>query len=152
MSRDTFVSSSAPRALEEHARILPTLVGMSRSVRWLDPADPDPLVFDRVLTQVRELRSQLESHFDAEDRSRLHARLVALVPDADKTINRLGHEHRTTLRDLDDATSRALRCSPLHVERLRADLESVLAVLFDHEAVEDQLMARAFQVEVGAAS
>ena len=146
MARDTFVSSTT-RALEDHARILPVLESVSRSVRWLDPVAPDPQVFDRVLGQVRSLRVDLQEHFDDEDGSRLHTSLLAALPDAGPEIERLAREHRDTLELIDAAVARALRCSPMHVERLRADLEAVLALLFDHEAVEDQLMARVLEAE-----
>lgn len=141
------VSDDPRGVLDQHVQIFANLVQMSDSVKWLEPSNPDPVMFDRVTSQLGSLRQILRGHFVAEENGKLHSRLLEILPDAGRELDRLNHDHRIILATLEAAQERANRCSPLHIERLRDDIEVALEALFAHEAVEDQLMARAFSVE-----
>ncbi len=135
---------AAEIAIDVHARILVDLDRTARQAEALNPTEPDPTDFARVLAQVGELRATLTEHFRAEESADLYGRLAALLPDAGADLVRLRQEHGAVLGELDTLLAEVSRCSPLNAERLSRSLAGLLETLFTHEAIEDQLMTRAF--------
>ena len=130
--------------LDAHAEILPQLVALTSGLESLDVAQPNDADLALVAAQVRSLRAALARHFADEENNGLHQRLVQLVPDAAGTVGKLHYEHHQVLAGLDTALADAERCTPAQAEKVRRGVTDVLETLYAHEAIEDQLMTRAF--------
>lgn len=134
--------------LDEHQQIHFFLQQLARSMQGLEPAGSDPEVLRRLAAQIDGLRERLDEHFAVEEDGGLFRAMADLLPEARADVQTLSSEHGRVLEMLEMARIRAEYGPASEGHILRAELESFLAAIGDHERREEALLKRALEREV----
>lgn len=134
--------------LDEHQQIHFFLQQLARSMQGLEPAGADPEVMRRMSAQIDGLRERLDEHFAVEEEGGIFRALADLLPEARLDVQTLSSEHARVLEMLEMARIRAEYGPASEGHILRAELETFLAAMSDHERREEALLKRALEREV----
>lgn len=138
------------QALSEH-RELERLVGEVRC-RLAAPVDQaSELDYKDALAQIAKLRERLESHFEQEEAGGCFDEAVSRLPRIAPQAASLQKQHGQFVRTVNEI----LRVEPdgqdwrNHWKRLQTEFERFAKKLEAHENAENEILGRAFNVEVG---
>jgi hypothetical protein len=133
------------QTLEEHQQIHFYLDQLERSLRGLalDPVAVETL--RRLAAQIDGLRERLVEHFGVEESGGLFRALSDLMPETRDEIRVLSEQHVRALEALEMSRIRAHYGEPGEAGVLRADLESFVRILREHERREESLLIRALE-------
>jgi hemerythrin-like domain-containing protein len=129
------------QVLEEHQQIHFFLKQLTRSMQGLEPAGADDEVLRRIAAQIEGLRERLLEHFGLEEEGLFRA-LTDLLPEARGEVQALASDHGRVLEMLEMARIRAQYGPASEGHILRAELDTFLAALNQHEQREDALLTR----------
>ena len=116
-------------------------------MQGLEPAGPGPDVLRRIAAEIDGLRERLDEHFAVEEEGGLFRALADLLPEARSEVQALAGEHGRVLELLEMARIRAEYGPASEGHILRAELETFLAAIGDHERREEGLLQRALERE-----
>ena len=135
------------QVLDEHQQIHFFLQLLARSMQNLEPAGTDAEFLRRIAAQIEGLRERLDEHFAVEEEGGLFRALADLVPESRSEVQALASEHGHILEMLEMARIRAEYGPASEGHILRAELESFLATIGEHERREEALLQRALERE-----
>jgi hypothetical protein len=135
------------RTIEEHQQIGFFLDQLLGSLGALDPEGRDVEPLRRLAAQIDSLRERLEEHFHNEEHEGVFQAVLDILPDAGPAVHRLAAQHERMVEILQMARIHAQRGEPCEIAALRADLQTFLQTMRDHERHEETLLERALAEE-----
>ena len=131
----------------EHDTIYGMLTRISKAVARFEAKSTSDRRRRKTLAELAALRQKLERHFAREEDDGLFDVLADMMPDAAWALERLRIEHGEIRGHL-DAIARTLEAGVFDVERLTAEIEELVDLLYAHETMEEQLTSRALDWKV----
>lgn len=134
--------------LRDHQDLETLLLSMVRYVRIA--SGPSPEVVQRLSGDLLQLRELLERHFEREEDGGLFDDLQARLPAKDIVLDALKGEHGDFLDDVDELLGRLEAVSFESFGPIRQDLGRFLDTYQEHERVENELLQKAYNLDLGA--
>lgn len=138
------------QTLEEHQQVHFYLDQLARGLSGLAVGTATTETLRRLAAQIDGLRERLVEHFGSEETGGLFRALTDLMPETRAQVQALAEQHGRALELLDMARVRAQYGETEEAQVLRADLESFIEFVRDHEKREEALLSRALERERSA--
>ena len=127
---------------EAHTELHGLLNELNERMAKVDAEKPCTWQLDDVIAHLSRLHEHLAKHFKSEEESDLHGWFCELMPDEEPQVLRLRFEHRQLLKALDELRAWQPDGDCDCVVDLRKRIDRIVTTLQQHEALEDELMAR----------
>jgi len=132
-------------ALEAHRQIHFYLDQIERAVTELDPAAADAETLMTIAARISSLKERIEEHVKDEEDGGLYQGIMDALPQAESDVMRLMAQHERIVQSLEFAHAAARTKEPTAARRLKTELEALVALMREHEAEEEALIARALE-------
>jgi hypothetical protein len=137
-------------ALMDHHRLLDVQARLARRFAEAVPCGFDTWIL-KVRSEIEEMATLLDGHFEREEQDRLHDEIAEKVPNAAPRLSALLKEHRLILTRAQDLLSQSISCeSPMEGASLCVEASDFFAALDQHERAERELFLLAIEGEDGA--
>jgi iron-sulfur cluster repair protein YtfE (RIC family) len=153
MTGHAALNSESPfleQALAEH-RELQRMVGTLRERLSLPADEISEADYQAGLEDLKRLKARLEAHFEQEEQGGYFdeaiSRLPRIAPQAASLQKQHGEFVRVVSEILSPPQGRGTRHE--HWRRMQTEFKQFARKLMAHERVEDEILGRAFNVEVG---
>lgn len=142
-------TEAARQALHEHQSLQKLFTSIVRFVA--DEPEPTTEVVEKLVDDLRDLRSQLECHFEREEGEGLFEGILEEMPMVQADVEALRREHVTFLSNADVLIRRLKRPVESEFDRHCEDLKRFFRAFQKHEQTENSLVQRAYSLDLGTA-
>ncbi len=148
MESENQEAKEAQRALHEHRAIQKLL----QSVVQFIAAEPKHTseAIQTLLRDLKNLRAYMESHFEQEETAGLFEDILERLPMVDTVVKDLKREHRDFLEKVNGLIYRLEPPEVRELEAIRTDLSTFVSAFLEHEEMENDLLQRAYNLDLGS--
>ena len=148
MASENKEAKEAQRALHEH-RVIQKLL---QSVVQFISAQPRHTseAIQTLLRDLKNLRGYMESHFEQEETAGLFEDILERLPMVDTVVKDLKREHRDFLEKVNGLIYRLELPEVRELEAIRTELNTFVSAFLEHEDIENDLLQRAYNLDLGS--
>ncbi len=140
------MEETARKILDDNRRLQRAIASVKQSEHDLEEHDSEP---KDVTESLRDLREQMVRHFEHEEESGLFDDIVRRIPGAHAEVRNLESQHQGLLADL-DRLAQGITGSDTDADALAQGLHRLIESFEKHESAENDLLHRAYDLDLGA--
>ncbi len=147
MESENQEAKEAQRALHEHRAIQKLLQSVVQFIAAQSKDTPEAI--QTLVRDLKNLRAYMESHFEREEAAGLFEDILERLPMVDTVVKDLKREHRDFLEKVNGLIYRLEPPEVRELEAIRTDLNTFVSAFLEHEEMENDLLQRAYNLDLG---